>query len=234
MKTVLQHIERNKESYAKLPLFEFLRDERRTPQERLAFLPHIAFFIMAFSDLNKFVLRDETPSIDSYQRKVNAHTYEDDHHWPWYLEDLHKLGYNRSATLAAHLEGLWSDGTRENRLLTYRLCALISSLSGLERIVVIEAIEATGNVLFGLTTPLANRIQQATGVELRYCGEFHLALESGHAQHQGQDDLAETTLTDAVRQRCIAHVDRVFAWFGDFTHEMLANIKASERLANPG
>lgn len=105
MKTVLQHIEINKESYAQLPLFEFLRDERRTPQERLAFLPHIAFFIMAFSDLNKFVLRDETPSIDSYQRKVNAHTYEDDHHWPWYLEDLHKLGYNRSATLAAHLEG---------------------------------------------------------------------------------------------------------------------------------
>lgn len=169
MKTVLQHILVNKARYAQLPLFEFLRDENRTPQERLAFLPHIAFFIMAFADVDKLMLRNETPAADIYQRKVNAHTHEDDHHWPWYLEDLDKLGYNRCVDTVAHLETLWSDSTQANRLLTYRLCARVSGLGGLERIVVIEAIEATGNVLFGLTAPLATRIHQATGVELRYC-----------------------------------------------------------------
>lgn len=225
MKTVLQHILINKARYAQLPLFEFLRDENRTPQERLAFLPHIAFFIMAFADVNKLMLRNETPAADIYQRKVNAHTHEDDHHWPWYLEDLDKLGYNRCVDTVAHLETLWSDSTQANRLLTYRLCALVSGLGALERIVVIEAIEATGNVLFGLTAPLATRMHQATGVELRYCGEFHLALESGHAQLQDHAELAAIPLTDGIRRRCIAHVDHVFAWFTEWTHETLAHVR---------
>ncbi len=60
----------------------------------------MAPFILAFSDLNRFVLRDE-PSNDPHQRLVNEHTHEDDHHWPWYLEDLTKLGFDRSSHVDA-------------------------------------------------------------------------------------------------------------------------------------
>jgi hypothetical protein len=36
---------------------------------------------MAFGDLNRHVLRVE-PTDDPLLQAINAHTYEDDHHWP--------------------------------------------------------------------------------------------------------------------------------------------------------
>ncbi|MFK0734565.1 MAG: hypothetical protein ACIWVG_26010 [Gloeotrichia echinulata HAB0833] len=49
---------------------------------------------MSFGDLNRYVMRVE-PTSDPYQAMVNKHSYEDDHHWPWYLEDLIKLRFER-------------------------------------------------------------------------------------------------------------------------------------------
>ena len=94
MKAVMRELAQAKRHYSRLPLFEFLRCESIAPRDRLAFLPGIAPFILAFADLNRFVLRDET-SQDPHQQLVNQRTREDDHHWPWYLEDLVKLGYDR-------------------------------------------------------------------------------------------------------------------------------------------
>ena len=96
MKPVLHHILQLKRRYATLPFFQHLRDESLTPRERLAFFPCMAPFIMSFGDLNRHVLRQE-PSDDPHQRMLNAHSHEDDHHWPWYLEDFHKLGHDRHA-----------------------------------------------------------------------------------------------------------------------------------------
>jgi hypothetical protein len=73
MKEVLRHIFEKKRAYATLPLFEWMRDERLDPRERLAFYPCMAHFILSFGDLNKFVLREERPA-DVYQEMVNAHT----------------------------------------------------------------------------------------------------------------------------------------------------------------
>ena len=95
MRTVMRAIFEAKRAYATLPLFEFMRDETLTPRQRLAFFPCMAPFILAFGDLNKYVMRDET-STDPYQPLVNRHTYEDDHHWPWYLEDLTTARFLRS------------------------------------------------------------------------------------------------------------------------------------------
>ena len=96
MKQVLQHILRHKREYAERPFFRFLRDDALTPRARLAFFPCMAPFIMAFGDLNRHVLRDEE-SDDPWQRILNAHSREDDHHWPWYLEDYAKLGFDTPA-----------------------------------------------------------------------------------------------------------------------------------------
>ena len=123
-------------------------------------MPHFALFNMAFSDLNKFVLRNETPT-DIYQKKVHYHTYEDDHHWPWFLEDLDKLGYNRTVTTVECLRARWSDETQANPILTYRLSALVSDMSGIERLAIVEAIEKTSNVLFW--TDRASRQYDAKG-----------------------------------------------------------------------
>src|SRR5688572_16410726 len=108
MRTVMKEIFQAKKRYAALPLFEFMRNESLSPRERLGFFPCMAPFILAFGDLNKYVMRDEASS-DPHQQLVNAHTYEDDHHWPWYLEDLTALGFDRPTSMTQLLTFLYSD-----------------------------------------------------------------------------------------------------------------------------
>ena len=222
MRTVLQHILLKKRDYARLPFFEFLRDEALSARERLAFFPCMAPFIMSFGDLNRHILRVE-PTDDPHQATINAHTHEDDHHWPWYLEDWMKLGLDEQRkTPSDLLRFVWSDATIENRLLSHRLAHLVWSATPVVRLAVVEAIEETGNVLFALTTKLAQAVQRDSGTELRYLGEFHFALESGHAMNNDHLELMRITLTDEQRADAIARADQVYDWFGAWTDELLA------------
>lgn len=224
MRAVLNAIFKSKREYEKLPLFEFMRDESLTPRERLAFYPCMAPFILAFGDLNKYVMRDER-SEDPYQQLVNAHTFEDDHHWPWYLEDLTTLGFDEHRSTADTLRFLFRDELSVNRMLSAKLSHLLYAATPVERLVIIEAIEETGNVLFGLTVKLARRIEEREHVTLRYLGDFHFALETGHAMGGGDDDhrvLASIQLDDVQRARCLALVAHVFDAFKEWTNELLA------------
>ena len=220
MKPVLQHIFQLKRQYEQRPFFDHLRDERLTPRQRLAFLPCMAPFILAFGDLNRYVLRDE-PTVDPYQAMVNAHSREDDHHWPWYLEDFSKLGHDSPQAPSDTLRFHYSDSTAVNRRLALRLAHLIWSATPVQRLVVIEAIEETGNVLFALTARLAAQYEAETGVELRYCGEFHFQLESGHAMKNDHAELARIELDEASRNWALVAVDEVFSEFADWTEELL-------------
>ena len=181
MREILHAIHAAKDDYARLPFFRFLRDESMPPRDRLAFVPCMAPFIMDFGDLNRYVLRDAS-SDDPYQQLVNEHTFEDDHHWPWYLEDVAALGHDRSRPTTDVLRELYSDRMAVNRLLASKLAHLVADATPIERLVVIEAIEETGNVLFTHTAALARRVEHDEGIELRYLGDFHLTLESGHAR----------------------------------------------------
>jgi hypothetical protein len=222
MRTVLRHVMAAKRAYSTLPFFDFLRDESLTPRQRLAFVPCMGPFILDFGDLNTYVLRDESSS-HPHQALVNLHTYEDDHHWPWYLDDLAQLGHDRHRPTTEVLRAIYSDRTAVNRMLSARLAHLILGATPTERLVVIEAIEETGNVLFSLTARLARRIERDEGIELRYLGDFHLALESGHAM-DGDDHgtLAAIALDDAGRARCTWLVDRVFELFAAWVAELHA------------
>jgi hypothetical protein len=222
MKAVMRELAQAKRHYSKLPLFEFLRCESIAPRDRLAFFPCMAPFILAFSDLNRFVLRDE-PCQDPHQKLVNEHTHEDDHHWPWYLEDFVKLGFDRTVPTTQVLRGYMKDDAQQNRMLATRLAQLIHGTTPTEKLVIVEAIEETGNVLFGLTSKIAQRIQAEGGPELRYLGQFHFARETGHAMH-GMDHriLESIPLTDLERVRCLDLSFRVFDLFADWTTELLA------------
>lgn len=224
MKTVLRKILEHKQNYSKLPLFEYMRDSSLTEEERISFYPCMAHFILSFGDINKYILREE-PAANLYQQQVNIHTYEDDHHWPWYLEDFTKLGFDRLCNPTAWMRFLWSDETCQNRILTYRLAALISGASAVERIAIIEAIEETGNVLFSAILDLAKAIETRHGIELRYCGEFHFGLESGHSVGSDHAEIVKIPLDEATQARCLALVDEVFALFESWTHELLSYAK---------
>lgn len=220
MKHVLRHIFDRKRDYARLPLFERMRDEALHPRERLAFYPCMAFFILSFGDLNKIVLRSDCAQ-DVYQQMVNVHTFEDDHHWPWYLEDLTKLGFDVEARGSDWMRFLWGEETLMNRTLMCRLTGLVERASSVERLVLIEAIEETGNVLFSAMLPLAQALEQELGVSLRYCGPFHFERESGHTVGADHQELTRLALPPEAQARAIALADEVFELFEAWTHELL-------------
>lgn len=220
MKTVLQHILTRKRDYARLPLFDFLRDDRLSARERLGFFPCMAPFIMSFGDLNRHVLRIE-PSSDPLQQMLNAHSHEDDHHWPWYLEDLKKLGHDKRSTPSDVLRFLFSDASVCSRMLAHRLANLVWNAKPAVRLAIVEAIEETGNVLFALTSKLALAIERDEGILLRYLGEFHFRLESGHAMNNDHAVLAQIALDDATRAQALEAADLVFGWFEGWTDELL-------------
>jgi hypothetical protein len=227
MKAVMRELAQAKRHYSGLPLFEFLRAQSIPARDRLAFYPCMAPFILAFSDLNRFVLRDET-SDDPYQKLVNEHTYEDDHHWPWYLDDFAKLGFDRGANIAQVLRSYMKDDARENRMLGTRLAQLLQGTTPVEKLVVVEAIEETGNVLFGLTSKIAAQLEASGGPELRYLGHFHFARETGHAMHGLDHSVLEAIrLTSLERVRCLDLSFRVFDLFADWSAELLAYAKNS-------
>lgn len=149
MKAVMRELAQAKRHYSRLPLFEFLRTESIAPRDRLAFYPCMAPFILAFSDLNRFVLRDEE-SKDPHQALINEHTHEDDHHWPWYLEDFTKLGFDRTANVSLTLRSYMKDDAKTNRMLGARLAQLLFGATPIEKLVIVEAIEETGNVTAGV------------------------------------------------------------------------------------
>lgn len=221
MKTILAAIMKHKKAYAKLPLFQFMRNEELSAWERVSFYPCMAHFILSFGDLNKFVLRDET-STDPLQKLVNEHSYEDDHHWPWYLEDLSKLGFDKVQNTSDYYRFLWGDETVMNRVLMYKLTALLMRVTPMQKMAIIEAIEETGNVLFNLTSKLADRLSDETGIEFRYLGDFHLAKETGHAMNSDHRELCAIEMSEEMRAETLVMVEQVFAWFAEWTQELLA------------
>jgi len=233
MKQVLQHILRAKRDYARLPFFEFLRDETLSPERRLSFFPCMAPFILSFGDLNRHVLRVE-PTDDPHQKMINAHSYEDDHHWPWYLEDLTKLGHDAPRPPSEWLHFMFGEPLAQNRLLMPRLARLVWEAPPVVRLAIVEAIEETGQVLFTLTAKLAREFEAQTGVELRYCGDFHLQLESGHVMAEEHRALAAIELTAEARAHAMEAVELVFRWFADWSDELLRFARADQLLAVEG
>jgi hypothetical protein len=223
----MRELAQAKRHYSRLPLFEFLRADSLPARDRLAFLPCLAPFILAFSDLNRFVLRDEG-SDDPYQKLINEYSYEHDHLWPWYLDDLAQLGFDRGASAAQVWRSYMKDDARENRMLGMRLAQLLPGTTAIEKLVVVEAIEHTGDVLLALTAELAAQITAAGGPELRYLGRFHSARAAGHAAH-GLDRavLEAITLTSLERARCLDLSFRVFDLFADCSAELLAYARNS-------
>lgn len=220
MREVLAAITERKRAFARLPFFAFLQDESLAPEERLAFYPCMAHWIMSFGDLNKYFLRAE-PAADAFQQRVNAFTHEDDDHWLLYVEDFQKLGFDKLYNGTGWLNFLWGEETRANRMLSYRIANLIMKAGSVERIAIIEAMEEAANVFFSLTIKLAEQIQERTGAELRYLGHFHSALEAAHTSAGDHESLARIELDEQTQRRAVEMVDEIFDLFSDWAEEVL-------------
>jgi len=218
---VLAHIEQCRMEFTKLPFFAFLQDNTQGYRERLLFAKCMAHFIMSFSDLNKYVFRDE-PTTDPLQALINIQTHEDDDHWEWFLEDIEKLDLNTSMSFVDALKFLWSPATVESRRLSYRISSLSMSADPVIKFAVVEAIEAISFVFFGYTLHVTTTLESVTGKEYRFFGSYHFNKETGHTiTNDPNIDYANIRLTAQQMQTALFAVDQVFAMFTEWTNELL-------------
>jgi hypothetical protein len=227
MKAVMRELAQARRHYAKLPLFEFLRDDSIAARDRLAFYPCMAPFVLALSDVYRFVLRDETTD-DPHQKLVNGRTYADEYHWSRYLEDLAKLGFDRGASVTHVLRAQMKDDVRESRLSGMRLSQFLHRTTPLEKLVALEALEQTADVLFEATAKIAAEIEAGGGPALHYLGPLNHAPEP-HRPPRGYDHgaFAVISLTSLERMRCLDLSFRVFDLFADWSAELLAYARNS-------
>lgn len=229
MKTVLHEIFRQKRLFqSQHPLLPLLIDKQIPLEQRLSILPAMAFFVMCFGDLNKYILKNPDGK-DPLQTIINTHAAEDEGHWPWYVQDYTTLGYG-SKPVAPFLLEIWGEDTVHSRLALYRIIQEIEAASLKERLVIVEVIEEIGNVFFSHSALLAQEYEKRTGTELIYLGHFHLEKEVGHTIGMDHHVLAELAISDTERERMLGQIARVSRYMFDWNSELARYIQTG---ANP-
>lgn len=229
MRGILDYIDQRAADYERLPLFTFMGDERHSARQRLGFVPALSHFVMTFADLYAHVLREE-PARDFFQELVNAHTYEDGGHWKWFLADLAALGYSPTESVTQTLKRVWGPETLQTRLLSYRICQLGYSASSLQKLVLVQCIEAVGKVSLTRAAPLGRALATELGKPLVYFGPHHLDTE---AEHTLEDDTVRESLESASvpepeLEALHRLIDETFAAFTAFSDDLLRVASAPE------
>ena len=230
MKDIMALIKQKQKTYSCLPLFTLMRDKSISPIKRLSFAPCAAYFIMSFADLNKYVLRQE-PTEDKIQIILNQHSYEDDFHWQWFLEDIQKLGFNPELEFNDFLKFLWSEETKTSRILSFRLYQYIAQSEPIEKLVVLEAVEATSDVLVEATKEVTRELSLTTKQEYRYFGDLHFNAESEHQAHSNETDqfLQNIYISEETKKRSIELVNMVFDLFTQWACELFEYTQLSQQ-----
>jgi hypothetical protein len=233
MKELVAHIDARTAAYAKLPLFNYLRDGSISASDRLAFAPCLTHFVMTFADMYALVLRDE-PARDHAQELVNAHTHEDGGHWKWFLSDLKNLGLDPEMPFTEATRFLWGEATVATRMLSYRICRLGLAASSIQKLVLVHCIEATGKVSLQAAAPAGTELGQILGRRLVYLGAHHVETESAHTmEDEGvRRSVAEMTIDSTTRGVLHAVIDEAFEAFTGFADELLRFAMA--RRGRPG
>lgn len=222
MKNTLSLISEKQQAFSKLPLFGFMEDKTIEPVKRLAFAPCAAPFIMSFTDLCKYVLRKE-PTSDKVQEILNLHTYEDDFHWQWYIADLEKLGFNYSQQFNDSLTFLWGDETKASRLLAHELYRLIVQSNAVEKLMILEAMEAAADVFLAQTGKITKELQSVTDLEYEYFGSGHGNAEQNHntRSFDTRKFIRDIRISTEAEQKIAKLVDEVFQLFTPWTYQLL-------------
>jgi hypothetical protein len=218
MEEILAFIEGKKQKFAQQPIFLYMQDASIDPRQRLAWIPCAAPFIMGFADLNKYAFRDDL-SNDPIQKIINRHTYEDDHHWMWFLEDLKKLGFDQSLTFSDSLRFLWSEETKYARWLTYQLYHHAYAATPLEKLIIIEVTEATGNVMFSIASKVSQELKNKNNTECIYFADLHLSVETGHTTGVAniEEFLTSIDLQEYNNSETFHLIEKIYKYFFDMT-----------------
>jgi uncharacterized protein (DUF427 family) len=226
MKRILNLIAEKTILHSQLPFYQFLRNTSISPQGRMAFAPCFTFFVMNFSELNRHVLREE-PTADPIQALINEHTYEDEAHWIWFLEDLQKLGYEGNLPFTEAMRFLWSDETMVQRRVVRWMFKEATLAKPIHRLVLVEAIEHIAGIFLPTTKLVTEQFQTSELQTCRYFGSLHSLSDSGHEMHskEMEDFIGNMPLTDGEYTEAVRLVEETFDVFADLVSDLLAHAK---------
>jgi hypothetical protein len=233
MKRILNLIEKKTALHSQLPFYQFLRNTSISPQDRMAFAPCFAFFVMNFSELNRHVLRDESTT-DPIQSLINEHTYEDEAHWIWFLEDLQKLGYESNLPFTEAMRFLWSDDTMVQRRVVRWMFTEATLAKPIHRLVLVEAIENIAGIFLPTTKLVTEQFEAREPQTCRYFGSLHSLSDAGHEMHtqEMEDFIGNIPLTDSEYAEAIRLVEDTFDVFEDLVSDLLAHAKVPKVVNN--
>jgi hypothetical protein len=221
MKEVIDYIEERRKAYERHDFFvRLLTDESLSGERRLAWAPSVVPFIMGYSDLNKYVFRkgEGDAQLDHLQALLNAHTYEEDFHWQWMLNDLGKLGADGQMPLSDAARVLWGADFKHSRRLCLELTSLAAGSPTYAVFAMVESIEAVSITIF----ERCRGITLEDGRECEFFGTKHYLAEASH--NIKSPEVAETslpTLDQGQRDESRLMVDRVFSLFDDWSSSLL-------------
>lgn len=203
-----------------------MRDTSIDPRQRLAWVPCAAALVMDFSDLNKHFFRKE-PSDNKIQELVNKHTYEDDNHWEWFLEDIATLGFNYSQNFNDFLRFIWSEETEKTRLVCEKIAIHIFQEDSIILMIAIKALEATWNITQTLTLSVTQELQQITKQKFYFFGESHFEVENNHSMESEEAEkmIENIKLTENQKKQALYIIDNIFEAFHDCVNEMMCYAK---------
>lgn len=235
MQEVLDFIEIKKQEFANSSFFEFFQDPNKDIREKILFFPYTTHWVMSFTDLNKQIFRQE-PAEDEIQKLINYHTYEDSNHWVWFLEDIKKLNLDNSLTFSEFVKFIWSKDTIKIRQMSYKFAGYTFKAKPMQKLIVIESIEAAGHAFFCASTKLTQELKPVSGQEYKYLGQHHLERETGHTiGFPGREKvISQIQLTETERQEAFELVKDIFNIFTEAADEALVYIqKQRDLLLNP-
>jgi len=223
MKSLASFICKEIEPLEKHPFFQFLRDDSIPAEERLAYAPYSAFFILTFADVNRFLLPDKA-STDPLQQLVNRHAAEDAQHWVWYLADLESLGWSPQARFTDVLRFVWGDTGHHMREAGYFLAHSVIEASPMLKVALLEGMEAAGRVWLTATAPVSRGL--GSKHKLVYFADHHLERETGHIIGSSNQELESITLTDDVRAEAERLIRELYRRLIAFSDEILSITRA--------
>jgi hypothetical protein len=227
MKEIVAFIEHKKQEFVKLPLFEFLTNKSIHPNQRLIFAPVLDPLAVGLSDLNKYVLRDSA-SNNKVQELINKYTYKENYYWHGYLEYLEELGFNQSMSYG-DFRLLWGEETKKTRSLCATLERYAFEASPLQKIVLVEVLEATATVFFEAALEVVMELQKITKKEYVYFGGGYVRLENHHILNTPEmlQLLQEINMTEWEKQQALELADKVFELFTDAMNELFRHTKTN-------
>lgn len=196
--------------------FRWVRSDAVPIERRLLFAPIMTNFVMAFRDANKWFIRFPTAR-SRFEEVINGCTLEDETHSRLFLEEWRRLGLDEKLGWRASDTLYWiylAPETEPFRRYVLEMASLSVRDGGdpLIRFAHSEAGEACGNAFFAVLAPIAEQVDEKTGLVHRYFGPHHLDKEPGHVL-ESPGVFEHVTLAPEQRALALALANKMFDCF---------------------